>query len=123
MSVEKLLTNLTDPAVFGRGSLKLTFDLLRKKNPQLALLVRNITSGTPLPKSRLQSDNKDSDCFKVDLDSLQVRSIVENLMKYSQGQNSSAGKLGMEVVAKTLLEEWIALSMQMISELPEKQKP
>lgn len=42
--------NHSDPYVFSRGSLKLTYDLLRPINPSLALVIRNITSLSPLPK-------------------------------------------------------------------------
>jgi len=40
-------TDNNNPYIFSRGSLKLTFDLIRKKNPQLALTIRNISNGIP----------------------------------------------------------------------------
>ena len=123
MSTNNSLSQKADPAVFGRGSLKLTFDLLRKRNPKLALDVRNICNGTPLEKLASEADNKDSDNFKVDLNSFQVREIVEILLKYSQNQNSNVTNIGMGVVSKTLTQDWMALARKMFDELPEDQKP
>jgi len=123
MSINNSLSQNSNPAVFGRGSLKLTFDLLRKRNPKLALVVRNICNGTPLEKSGTELDNKDSDNFTVDLDSFQVREIVEILMEYSQDQHPKVSNIGMGVVAKTLTQDWVALAKKMFAELPEEQKP
>lgn len=106
--------------VFNRGSLMHTFDLIRKKEPELALIVRNITGGTPIPKTEEQPDNKHTDFFEVTLDSFQVRAVVEALMEYSQTADQETGSA---VVARTLLEDWIKLAHQMISELPDDQKP
>jgi len=111
-------TNQAD--IFSRGSLTFTFDLIRKSNPQLALTIRNISSGNPILTSDIQTDDKNTDYFQVGLDSFQVRSVVELLMKY----NKQGGKdSGMMVVAKALLDEWMALAKKMISELPEAQRP
>ncbi|MBT5229254.1 MAG: hypothetical protein HOM11_03145 [Methylococcales bacterium] len=104
-----------DPDVFSRGSLMLTFSLVRKIDPQLALNVRNITGGVPLPKLSAQPDNKNADFFKVELDSYQVRAVVEAIVTFSQAGNLD---LGMGVVARTLLEEWTALAAKMIKALP-----
>ena len=108
------------PDIFSRGSLAHTFDLVRKKDPLLALNVRNITGGIPLPKSEVQPDNKHTDFFKVELDSFQVRAIVEALMEYGQGGNNDSGAA---VVARTLMEDWMRLAHKMISELPNTDNP
>ena len=50
MSESNPCYQISDAEVFSRGSLKLTYDLLRKKNPSLALAVRNMINGEPLPK-------------------------------------------------------------------------
>jgi hypothetical protein len=120
MPIDNYSTNFTDPCIFSRGSLKLTFDLLRNKNPKLALLVRNIIGGSPLPKSVANLDNENTDFFKVDLDSFQVREIVEILMEYGHQQADNSIGMGLEVVAKTLVDDWVLLAKKMISELSDK---
>ena len=52
MHEETSSDNSTDPDIFSRGGLKLTYELTRKENPQLALDVRNIIGGeTPARQS------------------------------------------------------------------------
>ena len=109
-----------DPNIFSRGSLKLTFDLIRKKNPNLALTVRNITGGKPLPKDISEVDNKHADHFRVDLDSFQVRAVVEGLMQQSK---ANEGDPGLEIMAKTLMDDWMSLARKMIADLPESERP
>ena len=113
MQPDKPTSITQDPYIFSRGSLVHTFDLIRKKDPQLALIIRNFTCGTPLPKLEVQPDNKHTDFFKVELDSLQVRAIVEALMDYEQGESSDSGAA---VVARTLMQDWMRLAHKMISE-------
>lgn len=112
--------NHSDPYVFSRGSLKLTYDLLRNANPSLALVIRNITSLSPLPKLEGDVENVITDCFLVDIDSLQVRAVVEGLIKRSQ--LNSVEDAGTRVVAMALIEDWLALANEMIYEL-ETKKP
>ena len=111
---------LRNASVFSRGGLIHTFDLVRKKNPQLALDIRNITAGTPLPKPETLIDNKHTDYFTVNLSSFQVRAIVEILVEYGQTEDKEAGTA---VVARTLLDDWMRLAKQMISELPNDKSP
>ena len=85
MNADSLGYNVSDADVFSRGSLKLSYDLLRKPNPALALQVRNIINGEALPKAE-DSENKNSDHFRVTLDSFQVRAVVEGLMEYNQNE-------------------------------------
>jgi hypothetical protein len=92
------------PNIFSRGSLKLTYDLIRKDNAQLALSVRNIIGGEPLPKTIEEMDNKNSDHFKVELDSFQVRTIVEIIMRQTENDG------GMAIMAKSLTQDWVALA-------------
>jgi len=117
MDAEKSNHSLSDANVFSRGSLQLTYDLIRKINPSLALNVRNIMATERLPKEASQTDNKNSDHFKVTLDSFQVRAIVEGLMEcqMAEGQKNNPG---MELMSKTLTEDWMALAHKMIAELP-----
>jgi hypothetical protein len=115
-----------DPEIFSRGSLKLTFDLVRKSNPQLAMDIRNITCGEPEPKDPGQPDNKNTDCFRVPFDSFQVRFVVEALMEHCQQVNTNTpeGELGTAIVARALTDDWMALASKMIASLQaEQQKP
>lgn len=112
--------NHNDPYVFSRGSLKLTYDLLRHINPSLALVVRNITSLSPLPKLEGDVDNAITDCFLMDLDSFQVRAVVEGLIKRSHLKADEDA--GMKVVAQALIEDWIALAHEMVDALSAKDK-
>jgi len=117
MSNKKLFYDQTDADIFSRGGLMLTFGLIRKKDPQLALAIRNLAGGEPLPKSANQPDNRNSDHFQIKLDSFQVRTIVEILTEQSQLETTT------NPVAKSLTEDWMALAKKMISELPEDEKP
>ena len=113
--------NHSDPYVFSRGSLKLTYDLLRHVNPALALVIRNITSLPPLPKLDGDVDNSITDCFLLELDSLQVRAVVEGLLKHSQ--LNSREDAGTKVVAMALVEDWLALAGAMLEQLSDANKP
>ncbi len=112
-----------EPEIFSRGSLKLTFDLVRKKHPQLAMDIRNITCGAPEPKDPEQLDNKNTDCFRVTLDSFQVRGVVETLMEHCQQVNTNTpqSELGIAIVARALTDDWMALASKMIAELQAEQ--
>ncbi len=108
------------PDIFSRGSLKLTYDLIRPQNALLALNVRNIIGGEPLLKEASQQNNPHSDYFRVTLDSFQVRSIVEGLM----AQEGAAGESnpGQSIIAKALIEDWTSLARKMFTELPENEE-
>ena len=114
---------ISDPDVFSRGSLKLTYDIIRSKNAQLALTVRNIIGGEPLPREDDGADSKYADYFRVELDSFQVRAVVEGLMQQVQESAQSPDNPGAMIVAKTLIDEWLALARKMFAELPDDQKP
>jgi hypothetical protein len=105
--------------VFSRGSLKLTYDALRSINPMLALQVRNISQGEPLPKAEHETNNKHADYFIVDLDSFQVREVVEGLMTCADDEENR----GLAIMAKSLQQDWINLAHKMIEDLPENQRP
>lgn len=104
--------------VFSRGSLTLTYDLLRPKHPQLALDVRNIAGGDLLPKPPGQVDNKHSDYFKVDLDSHQVRAVVEALIECNQGAMLEGLDVGRSIMAKALIDDWLVLARYMVEQQP-----
>ena len=111
--------NHSDPYIFSRGSLKLTYDLLRKSSPALALTIRNIISSDPLPKLDGDIDNPLTDCFLVELDSFQVRAVVEGLA--SRGHDDRSAQ-GLAVVAQALVEDWMVLAHAMIAELSAVEK-
>jgi len=114
-------TQIDDADVFSRGSLKLTYDLLRKQNPALALQVRNISQGVTVAAEALADANKNADHFRVTLEPLQVRAIVEGLMKYSQINLAGSQEAGLAIMAKALLQDWLALAQKMMAELsPER---
>lgn len=102
--------NHSDPYIFSRGSLKLTYDLLRHQSPSLALVVRNITSLQPLPKLEGDVDSSITDCFLVDLEPMQIRAVVESLSKKIEQDTD----VGSKVVAQALLEDWLALAQVML---------
>lgn len=101
-----------NPKVFSRGSIQLTYDLLRPINPQLALTVRNLIHEAPVVG---RSDNKNAEHFQVDLDSFDVRSIVESISAYLENPKNKMNQ-GMLIMAKALLEDWIALASQMLAD-------
>ncbi|PCH64211.1 MAG: hypothetical protein COC19_00095 [SAR86 cluster bacterium] len=101
--------NRDDPRVFNRGSLKLSYDLLRQTKPQLALQIRNITAGKVLI-NKSDVNNKHSDCFLVELDFLQIETIVAALSKRAQSDSTKDSDIGMILMAKTLLDDWHALA-------------
>ena len=117
MADEIVTTNNTKADVFSRGSLNLTYELLRRKDAGLALIVHNLSHGDPLPKDIAAPDNKNSDYFQVGLDSFQVRAIVENLIKDDNGDPGRA------VMAKALVEDWMKLARKMIADLPDGPAP
>ncbi len=106
--------NHSDPYIFSRGSLKLTYELLRKRQPSLALVVRNITSLSPLPKLEGDVDDAITDCFLVDLEAAQVRAVVEGLVKRSQ--LNTIEDAGHKACAIALIEDWLALANEMIED-------
>ena len=99
-----------DPFIFSYGSLQLTFTLIRKRNPALALQVRNLLWSTPSANSCQQSKSRHSDCFRVTLDSYQVREVIEALVDCGDDIND----VGAELLAHALLDDWIALADVML---------
>lgn len=105
------------PNIFSRGSIQLTYDLLRPLNPQLALTVRNIMHTAPLEEN---PENKNAEHFQVTLDSFDVRSIVECISAYIENPKNKLNQ-GMLIMAKALLEDWVALASQMLTEYRNQQ--
>ncbi len=114
--------SISEADVFSRGSLNFTYELLRKTDAELALTIRNIIHNDPLPKDTGEIDNKNSDHFRVGLDSFQIRAIVEGLMLQDQ-KNAGTQNIGQAIMAKALIDDWMKLARKMIAELPENQRP
>lgn len=123
MSDESEPFDITEADIFSRGSLQLTFDLIRKVDPSLALQVRNIVSGEPLPRLESGLDTKNADYFRIGLDSFQVRAIVESLVTQSREPSNKTNNPGLTVVATALIDDWMKLAHKMIADLPESERP
>ena len=111
-----------DASIFSRGSLKLTFELIRKTNPSLALAIRNLTAKEPVCNTSEQSDRRNSDYFKVELDTFEVRAVVETLMELVQAGALPNSNPGLTIVAKSLIDDWTKLARKMFEELPDSEK-
>ena len=113
-----------EPDVFNRSVLDMSFTLLRKKDPKLALLVRNVLFSVAVTKAKNSPDNKNADLFKVNLDSHQVRAIVENLtnvleesQKLDPTKNTSIFR---PVLIESIVKEWLGLAAFMYEKLKKK---
>jgi hypothetical protein len=102
------------PTHFSRGCLMLTYDFIRPLQPGLALSIRNITGGQPLPKPASQTSGKNSDYFLVALEPAQIRRIVEILMQSSRLPGTDRGRT---IMANTLLDDWLRLADSMLKDL------
>ena len=106
--------------LFSRASLDISYNLLRKADPQLALTVRNILFETPAEKTSDKPDNPHTDQFKVQLDSLQVRKIVEVLMdvlnQSSETHTEDNTSLFRPVLIQSIINEWTVLAKSMFDE-------
>ncbi|TQV67778.1 hypothetical protein FKG94_24940 [Exilibacterium tricleocarpae] len=101
-------TNRKKPEIFSRGALELTFRLMRKRHPGLALAVQNVLAGKPLPGS----NDAATDHFHVSLEARTVGKIVAALTEMGQHslEHNGSSAQGRRVVIKTLIHEWIALA-------------
>ena len=106
--------------VFSRASLDISYNLLRHKEPQLALTIRNILFQTPVEKRPDQIDIKHTDNFKVSLDTFQVRKIVETLMiilnESSKIHNEDNTSLFRPALIQSMINEWTVLAKNMFDE-------
>lgn len=107
----------------------MTYNLIRKVNPQLALDVRNIANGDVFDCKEKGADGEESegegsknnpnaDYFVVTLDSFKVRAVVEALVKASNSQD-----MGAAIMTKALVEDWLALARKMVADMPEQDRP
>ncbi len=112
--------------VFNRSVIDMSFTLLRTKNPKLALNVRNILFQDILQKNGSIPSNKHTDTFIVNLDSFQVRAIIEILsevMAESQQLDPKTNtSIFRPVLIESILNEWLALAKLMLSKIQFKSK-
>lgn len=87
---------------FNRGALRMTVAILRDTNPKLALLVQNQMFAPLNP----QVDNNPSpkDNFRVDLEPLDVRRVVEQLKIKELNPQTDPGT---QMLIKALVIDWI----------------
>lgn len=106
--------------IFSRASLDISYNLLRHKEPQLALTIRNILFQTPVEKRPDQIDIKHTDNFKVSLNTYQVRKIVETLMvilnESSKTHNEDNTSLFRPALIQSMINEWTVLAKNMFDE-------
>ena len=69
-----------------------------------------------------QSESENADHFRVSLDSFQVRAVVESLMQYQQLDIKNAKLTGLEIMAQSLLDDWLHLARKMIQDLADEQQ-
>lgn len=118
LSEEPYFAQSRDVSVFSRASLQLTFDLLRKKTPQLALDVRNITGGDPLPRAPEDDDDKNGDNFRVEMDLVKVRTVVQGLMEFTQPDAVDIKNPEINIMARALMQDWLILAHHLVSTQP-----
>jgi len=109
--------------VFSRASLLMTFDLLRKRHPQLALDVRNIIGGEPLaPVLDEESDEAlgdvNGDSFRVRLTSAQIREIIHGLMEFTAPEAVDLRNPEMNIMARALMQDWLLLAHRSSAFIP-----
>lgn len=119
------MENSESKNTFSRASLDMSYNLLRKKEPQLALTIRNILFQPPLEKKSNQPRNKNSDTFNVSLDTLQVRKIVETLMiilnESTKAHTKDNTSLFRPAVIQAMISEWTVLAKSMLDEYQQNQ--
>lgn len=103
-------------AIFNRGSLELTYSLIKSKEPEIALELTRILGNNPICSRQFRADNIYQESFYVSLNSRQVRCVVEVLLAIINTPYDDT-TLGMNVVAKSLIEEWMKLATAMMREL------
>ena len=100
------------PDLFSRGTLELTFRLLRGKHPALALEIQNVLVNK-LSNQRVQlpaSNPQTGDSIYVDLEVSTINNIVTALTEMGKkGKSDDNSENGLRVVLSTLIPEWMAL--------------
>lgn len=113
---DQFLEQISQPEVFSRASLLMTFDLLRKKKPQLALTVRNIAGGDPVYLG--DDGDRNSECFRVELESKQLREIVQGLMEFTYPEAVDMNNPEINIMARALMQDWLLLAHRSVANDP-----
>lgn len=99
------------PDIFSRGALDLTFRLLRKDHPSLALEVRNILASETVPLEDAAYHSPQGDHFFITMPAQRIGCVVNALTQLGQdaleNNQQDTGKL---VVLRTLIKEWMTLA-------------
>lgn len=103
-------------AIFNRGSLELTLILIKSKEPEIAKELNAILLNKLISSAQFNAENIYQDSFYVFLNSRQVRRIVEVLLGIINGPYDDKTQ-GMNVMAKSLSEEWMKLATAMMLEI------
>ena len=111
MKAESLQEQGYQADVFSRASLLMTFDLLRKNRPELALHVRNIVAGEPLPPERHDElGDINGDRFRVAMEPTQIREVIHGLMEFTAPEAVDLRNPEMNIMARALMQDWLLLA-------------
>lgn len=95
--------------VFSRGALQLTFRVLRKNKPAIALEIQNCLALCPLEKPAEIDDIPATDHFRVDLPAETLRDLLFGLSELVEDHetNPVLRDLGSMVTLRTLISDWL----------------
>ena len=105
---------MNNPNLFSLGSLRLSHKLIKSLEPAIALKLNNITFETPVPHEQHQDDNRNTHLFDVKLIGLEIRAIVEALVANCEENSRTNTNPGQLMIAKALIDDWMALATHMI---------
>jgi len=118
--------NTSQKTILSRATLDISYHLLRKQDPQLALTVRNILFQNPIEKTNEKIKNKNTDQFIISLDTFTVRKIIETLSdileQSKQTHTDDNTSLFRPVLIQSIIDEWTILAKIMFIEY-KKSKP
>ena len=113
---ESDLTNI----ILSRATLDITYKLLRNHEPQLALTIRNILFEPAIENKPEQIDNKHTDNFHINLNTFEVRKIVETLMhilnESSENHSEDNTSLFRPILIQSIINDWTVLAKNMFDE-------
>ena len=113
---DQFLEQVSQPEIFSRASLLMTFDLLRRKKPQLALDVRNIAGGEPVYHG--DDGDRNSECYRVELSSQQLGEIVQGLMEFTTPDAVDLKNPEINIMARALMQDWLLLAHRSVANDP-----
>ncbi|RRJ83402.1 hypothetical protein [Aestuariirhabdus litorea] len=108
MNREQYLRFCRRPGIFSESALRLTFKVLRKPRPRLALRIQNILNGVSVPRPTGEGCESLSEHFRVQLSAEELELVVSCLAK--AGGWGSGTCPGQQVMLKALLEDWRRLA-------------